>query len=385
MLRPLIPLALLLLLAGRALAEAPAAGVTDERILFGQSAAFEGPASALGLEMRRGILAAFAEVNAAGGVAGRQLELVSYDDGYEPERAVANTLRLLQEHRVFALIGPVGTPTSAAAAPLAVAAGVPLIGPFTGAEFLRDPELATVVNLRASYFQETARIVEWLVGERELSRIAVLYQDDSYGRAGLAGIRAALGERGMTPAGLGAYTRNTTAVKRALLAISAGEPEAVVIIGAYEPSALFVRWAHKLGLDLPFVNVSFVGSNALVEALQGDYAGSYISQVVPTPESDAIPLLARYRAALAAFDPAAEASFVSLEGYLAGRLAIAVLQAIEGEPSRRGFLATLAAAGTIDLDGFPLSYGPGDNQGSDAVFLTRIAEDGQVVPLEEGR
>lgn len=385
MLRPLIPLALLLLLAGRALAEAPAAGVTDERILFGQSAAFEGPASALGLEMRRGILAAFAEVNAAGGVAGRQLELVSYDDGYEPERAVANTLRLLQEDRVFALIGPVGTPTSAAAAPLAVAAGVPLIGPFTGAEFLRDPELATVVNLRASYFQETARIVEWLVGERELSRIAVLYQDDSYGRAGLAGIRAALGERGMTPAGLGAYTRNTTAVKRALLAISAGEPEAVVIIGAYEPSALFVRWAHKLGLDLPFVNVSFVGSNALVEALQGDYAGSYISQVVPTPESDAIPLLARYRAALAAFDPAAEASFVSLEGYLAGRLAIAVLQAIEGEPSRRGFLATLAAAGTIDLDGFPLSYGPGDNQGSDAVFLTRIAEDGQVVPLEEGR
>ena len=231
MLRPLLPLALLLLLAGRALAEPPSAGVSDERILFGQSAAFEGPASALGLEMRRGILAAFAEANAAGGVQGRQLELVSYDDGYEPERAVANTLRLLQEDRVFALIGPVGTPTSAAAAPLAVAAGVPLIGPFTGAEFLRDPELATVVNLRASYFQETARIVEWLVGEQDLSRIAVLYQDDSYGRAGLAGIRAALGERGMTPASLGAYTRNTTAVKRALLAISAGEPEAVVIIG----------------------------------------------------------------------------------------------------------------------------------------------------------
>lgn len=384
MLRVALLLLLLLLPTPRAQAQEPSPGVFADRILFGQSAAFEGPASALGLEMRRGILAAFEEQNAAGGIDGRRLELVSYDDGYEPERAVANTQRLIEQDRVFALIGPVGTPTSAAAAPLAVDAGVPLIGPFTGAEFLRDPKYASVVNLRASYFQETGRIVAWLTGEMGLSRISVLYQDDSYGRAGLAGMRQALGERSMVPASLGAYTRNTTAVKRALLAIRAGNPQAVVIIGAYEPSALFVRWAHKLGLYIPFVNVSFVGSNALVEALEGDYAGSYISQVVPAPESDLLPLLARYRAAMRASAPEASIGFVSLEGYLAGRLAIAVLQTMQGPPTREGFLATLREQGSIDLDGFLLVYGEGDNQGSDAVFLTRIDEAGAIVPLDEG-
>ncbi|HKY94897.1 MAG TPA: ABC transporter substrate-binding protein [Kiloniellales bacterium] len=386
MMQPRRALALLLLcglLASDPLAAA-APGVEADRIVFGQSAALEGPAAALGQEMRRGILAAFAEVNAAGGIGGRRLELVSYDDGYEPERAIDNTERLIEEDRVFALIGAVGTPTSAAVAPIAVASGVPFIGPFTGAEFLRDPALTTVVNVRASYFQETERIAAWLTDEQGIDRIAVLYQDDSFGRVGLQGMRQALARRGLEVVSQGVYPRNTTAVKRALLAIRQGDPEAVVIVGTYAPSAAFTLWARKLGLPVLFVNLSFVGSEALAQALVehapdgAAVADTYISQVVPPPDGETLPLLAQYRAAIGG-----DTSFISLEGYIAGRLAIAVLQAIEGEPTREAFLASLQRIGSFDLGGFALRYGPGDNQGSDAVFLTAVEADGRIVAVED--
>ena len=161
-----------------------ATGVTEDRILFGQSAAFSGPAEELGTHMRLGITAAFAEVNRDGGVHGRRLELVFLDDAYEPETAVVNTQRLIEEHRVFALIGAVGTPTSRSAAPVASAAGIPYVAPFTGAAFLRDQEFPNVINLRASYGQETEEMVERLTRDLGIDRISVMYQDDSFGRAG---------------------------------------------------------------------------------------------------------------------------------------------------------------------------------------------------------
>jgi ABC-type branched-subunit amino acid transport system substrate-binding protein len=356
-------------------------GVSADRIVFGQSAALEGPSAFLGQEMRAGILAAFEEANAAGGVKGRKLVLESEDDGYEPERAIENTRALIDQDQVFALIGSVGTPTSAATAPLAVAAGVPFIGAFTGAEFLRDPKLTTVINVRASYFQETERITAWLTDQRHIDRIAVLYQDDSFGRAGLTGMRQALARRGLEIVSEGVYPRNTTAVKRALLAIRQGAPQAVVIVGTYAPSIAFTLWARKLGLSAIYVNLSFVGSHALAASLVGTaLTDTYISQVVPAPDGDSLPLLAQYRAALGS---GASPNFVSLEGYVAGRLAIAVLSQIDGEPTREAFLATLQRIGTFDLGGFLLRYGPGDNQGSDAVFLTAILPDGRIVAVED--
>src|SRR5215216_776115 len=186
---------------GAALADPP--GVTSERILFGQSAALHGPASELGTEMRRGIEAAFASANRAGGVQGRRLDLLSYDDRYEPEAAIANTKKLIHENGVFALIGAVGTPTSMAAEPIANEAQVPFIAPFTGAEFLRKSKLHNVVNVRASYFEETEKIVASLLRDRGISRVAVLYQDDSYGRSGLVGVREALHRRGLNLVGTG--------------------------------------------------------------------------------------------------------------------------------------------------------------------------------------
>lgn len=375
-----LPLVLFVFLPGSSLeAQSEAEGVFPDSIVFGQSAAFSGPTSELGSNMRLGILAAFEEANRQGGVGGRMLRLHSRDDGYEPEAASDNTHALIAEG-VFGLVGAVGTPTSTAAEPVASAAGVPYIGPFTGAEFLRQ-DRDFVVNLRASYFQETEEMVERLTSDLGFTRFAVLYQDDNYGNAGLTGTRRALGRRDMVLASEGAYVRNTTAIKRALLDIREGDPQAVIIIGAYQPAATFIKWARRIGVDAVFVNISFVGSNALLNELGPDGEGVLVTQVVPFPGDPSLPVVADYHAALAVVDPAADPGFVSLEGYLTGRLIVEGLERTGSEPTRDGFLQALRDAGPMDLGGFAVEYGNRDNQGSDRVFLTRIRS-GRFQPLE---
>ena len=357
-------------------------GITDDRVLFGQSAAFSGPAEELGTNMRLGIQAAFHEANQAGGVHGRSLEMLSLDDSYEPERAVTNTLSLIEDEQVFMLIGAVGTPTSRSATPISVAAGVPYLAPFTGAEFLRTLGPENVINVRASYNQETEEMVERLTEDLGITRIAVMYQDDSFGRAGYDGAVNALRRRGMSPVGIGLYTRNTTAVKSALLDIQRSLPEAVIMVGAYEPVATFIRWARHLGMDVPFINISFVGSNALARVLGPDGAGVFVTQVVPFPNDLSQPVVRAYRSALSSFEPSSIPGFVSLEGYLAGRLVIAGLEGCGRDLSRQCFLDSLTMAEAIDLDGFTLGYGEDDNQGSDTVFLTVLGSDGEYYPIQ---
>ena len=355
-------------------------GIFEDHVLFGQSAAFSGPAQELGKNMRRGIEAAFAEANRNGGIGGRRLELVSLDDAYEPEAAVTNTQRLISEEGVFALIGAVGTPTSRSATPVAAAAGTPYVAPFTGAAFLRDPQWRNIVNLRASYNQETEEIVARLIADRGAERIAVMFQDDSFGRAGYRGVLEALDRRDMEPVAIGLYPRNTTAVRTALLDLQQGDPDAVVLVGAYEPVAALIAWARHLGKDWAFVTISFVGSNALADELGPVGAGVFVTQVVPFPIDDSLPLVASYLQALAAYDSAAAPGFVSLEGYLAGRMAIVGLQRCGSDLTRSCFLDSLLHGDEIDIDGFTLSYGTNDNQGSDDVFLTVIGDDGQYRP-----
>jgi ABC-type branched-subunit amino acid transport system substrate-binding protein len=352
------------------------AGVSDSAIIFGQAAPMEGPAAALGVGMRHGMDAAFAEANRAGGVKGRMLVIVSRDDGYEPNRSVEATRALINDDKVFALVGPVGTPTSAAAQPVAQEAGVPFIGPFTGAEFLRDAaKLPNVVNLRASYFQETEAMVERLTTDLNAQKIAILYQDDAFGRAGLAGVQRALTKRSMQLAAEGTYERNTVAVRNAVLAIQRGRPDAVIMVGAYRPCAEFIKVARQVRLNATFVNISFVGSEALAAELGDKGAGVVVTQVVPFPNENANPLIKRYQAALAAADPAAKPGFISLEGYLVGRLVIEALGQLAGAPTRAALMQTIMA-GNFDLDGFKLSFKPGQNQGSQQVFLTVIQADG---------
>lgn len=357
-------------------------GVFDDRIVFGQSAVFEGPAAALGSGMREGILAAFGEANTSGGVNGRRLELVSRDDGYEPDRAIENTNHLIKVDQVFALIGEVGTPTSKAAQPVATEARVPFIGPFTGAGFLRDPSLDTVINVRASYDQETEAWVEHLTTDLGISRIALLYQDDSFGLAGRTGIVAALKRRSMELVAEGTFVRNTTAVKTALLTIRKAKPQAVGMVGTYKACAEFIRLARQIGLNAVFVNISFVGPNALAKELGKDGEGVVISQVVPFPEDASIPVVARYQKALRASAPEAELGFVSLEGYLAGRLVVEALGRLGRPVTRAGLLATIKEMNAFDLGGLTLNYGQGDNQGLDRVFLTVIRADGTIRPVD---
>ena len=357
-------------------------GVFGDHILFGQSAAFKGPAAALGLGMRDGILAAFKEANANGGVHGRMLELVSYNDGYEPERAIANTIRLIEQDDVFALIGEVGTPTSKAAQPITTDREIPFIGPFTGAAFLRDSSLENIINIRASYDQETEAWIKHLTEDLSLTRIAILYQDDSFGRAGLSGVLKAMERRSLELVSEGTYKRNTTAVKRAVLAIRKGDPEAVVMVGAYRPCAEFIKVARSIGLSPVFVNISFVGSKALAEELGDEGEGVMVSQVVPFPEQSDIPLVARYQKAMKDSNTGAEFGFVSLEGYMVGQLLLQALDYMGPDINRDDFISTIRQTGTFDLGGVVLSYGPDDNQGMDQVFLTVIQADGEFKAID---
>ena len=261
---------------------------------------------------------------------------------------------------------------------------MPFVGPFTGAGFLRDPALTNVYNVRASYFAETEAWIKYLVDQLGMSSIALLYQDDGFGRVGLDGVTAALSKRGLTLVAQGTYTRNTTAVKKALLDIRGAKPDAVVMVGAYKPVAEFIHLSRKLNFNPVFVNISFVGSEALARELGPDGEGVIVSQVVPFPWDETIPVVAEYHKAMTALDPEAHPGFVTLEGYLAGRLALAALDAAGPKLTRQRFLTALAGIRTLELDGVTMVFGPGDNQGMDEVFLTRITKDGAFQPVPPG-
>lgn len=369
----------LLLLAGPA--EAGEIGVTSERIVFGQAAAMSGPSSALGLKMRQGILAAFAEVNTRGGVHGRKLDLISRDDGYDPDRSVLQTYKLLDEDKVFALIGAVGTPTSLVTVPIAKAQDVPFIGPFTGAGFLRAPDLNNVVNIRASYAAEAESWVKHLTEDRHIKRIAIFYQDDPYGRDGLAGVKLALQKRGIELAAEATYERNTRAVASAMRTLKRAEPEAVVMVGTYAPCAEFIRLARQSSFNPVFVNISFVGAVALAQELGPLGEGVIVSQVVPFPWDTSIKVVADYQAAQRLLGPELEPDFVSLEGYLSGRLAVAALELAGTNPTRSKLLQVINEVGQFDISGDRLTVGQRTHDATADVFLTLIRGDGTFTPV----
>jgi ABC-type branched-subunit amino acid transport system substrate-binding protein len=358
-------------------------GVSADQIVFGQPAVLEGPASALGQGMRLGLQAAFDEQNRKGGIHNRKLKLISVDDGYEPDKSIVAVKTLIEEDKVFSLIGPVGTPTANAAQPVAQAAKVPYIGPFTGVMFLRDPKRDNVVNIRASYDAETEAWVRHLTEDLKISKIAIFYQDDAFGRAGLSGFKKAMDKRGMQIAAEATYERNTVAVKSALLTLKRAEPEAVVMVGAYKPCAEFIKLARKVDFNPAFVNISFVGAGALAKELGPDGKGVIVSQVVPFPWDASLKVVADYQAALKSVDAKAEPEFVSLEGYLVGRLTIAALEKTGANPTRDGLLKTIRETGTFDIGGLPMTYGPEKNEGLDKVFMTVIQADGSFKAVEK--
>ena len=374
-------------MASFAMAGSPALGedgVTADTIVLGQAAVLSGPASALGLGMKAGMNAAFDEINKKGGIHGRKLKLNSVDDGYEPEKSIVATKKLIEEDKVFALVGPVGTPTSAATQPIATAAKVPFVGAFTGAGFLRDAaKFDNVINVRASYDAETEAWVRHLTEDLKIKKIAIFYQDDAFGRAGLSGFKKAMEKRNMVIVAEGTYERNTVAVKTALLNIKREDPEAVVMVGAYKPSAEFIKLARKVDFNPVFVNISFVGASALAKELGEDGKGVIVSQVVPFPWDSSMKVIADYHAAIKAADDKAEPEFVSLEGYLVGRLVGAALEKAGATPTREGFLKAIKDTGKFDFGGLSMTFGPTDNEGLDQVFMTMIQADGKFKAVEK--
>jgi ABC-type branched-subunit amino acid transport system substrate-binding protein len=365
---------LIMMLAAALSQAALAQGVTHDRILLGQAAVFSGPAAQLGIQMRNGIKAYFDHVNEKGGVHGRRLELITEDDFYEASRAPAASRKLIEEHRVFALLGYVGTPTGVVHLPVVTQAKVPLVGMFTGAEALRVPFNRYVFHVRASYYDETEAIVEQVVSTGG-KNIAVFYQDDAYGQAGLKGVEIAMTKRNMKISALGTVERNTTKVEGAVKSINAAKPDAVVMISAYTSCAEFIRQMKRAGSGTTFYNVSFVGSKALADALGNEGPGVAISQVVPFPWGAAVPVVREYQnlSKKAGFT---DYNFSAIEGFLGAKVLVEGLRRAGRDLTREKFIDTMEKL-DVDLGGFYVSYSPKSHTGSQFVDLTIIGREGK--------
>lgn len=372
--RMMFALAAAALLPGQASAQG-STGVTADKILLGQSVALTGPAAQLGIQMRNGVKAYLDYVNEKGGVHGRRLELVTVDDGYEASRAGPTTKQLIEEHKVFALIGFVGTPTMAAAMPVFTQAKVPLVGPFTGAEILRVPFNRYIFHVRASYYDETERIIKQVVSIGG-KNIAVFYQDDNYGLAGLKGVEIAMTKRNLKISALGTVERNTVKVENAVKTIYAAKPDAVVMVSAYTSCAEFIRQMKKAGSTATFYNVSFVGSKALSDALGTDGIGVAISQVVPFPWGTAVPVVKEYQQ-LAKKAGYADYNFSAMEGFLVAKVFVEGLRRTGRDLNREKFIDTMEKMHDFDLGGFYIGYSPTNHAGSNFVDLTIIGRDGK--------
>jgi branched-chain amino acid transport system substrate-binding protein len=358
-----------------AVARAQSAGGGDSRIVLGQSAPFTGPSTQLGLQFHLGAQLHFEQVNAKGGVNGRRIELQRLDDGYEPERCVANTKQFIADG-VFALFGYVGTPTSLAALPLATEAKTPFFAPFTGAQALREPFNRYAIHVRASYFDETAAIVRQITSTG-IKKLAVFYQNDAYGKTGLEGVQRALKAMNMETVALGSVERNTTDVAPALKDILASKPEAIVQIGAYKACATFIRLARQQGFGGNFYNVSFVGTQALMDELGAVAKGVVVSQVMPFPYSPATQLSGEYLADLK--DKRGQApNYSGIEGYVAAKVFVEALKRAGRNATRESFIDAIHGMQAVNLGGFPVDFGPQKHTGSRFVELTLLTEDGRI-------
>lgn len=345
-------------------------GVTDNTITIGQSAAFSGPAAQLGEAIRDGAQVYFDQVNNQGGIHGRKIKLISLDDGAEPYPAICNTRKLIDEHKVFALFGYVGTPTSYIALPVVAAAKVPFFAPFTGAEGLRQFN-KYVFNIRSGYEDETEKLVDWLVSQRK-KKIAVFYQNDSYGRAGYDGVRHALERRKLEVIGLGIVDRNTIDVEDAVKSIASSKPNAVILVSDYKSSAAFVREMNKTGLRPEYLNVSFVGSAALAAELGSESHGVIISQTVPYPWDPGFSVAMEYTTLVQTQSLKIKPSFNNVEGYIAAKAFVEGLRRAGRDLTREKFIAALETFNNVDLGNFYVSFSPTNHNGSKYVGMSII-------------
>jgi len=359
--------------------EAP--GVTPDTIKIGSCNALTGPASFLGLQMVMGAKAYFSLVNAQGGVNGRKLELETKDDGYEADRAPA-CWESLEKAGVFAAAFFVGTPTAVKYIPLADSSHTPLVGLFTGAQVLIEPVHRTIFNVRASYFDETREQVNGLWDQLGFHKIAVLYQNDPFGKAVLEGVKRAMEKHHAAPVATGTFERNTLDVAAGIKEVRAANPEAVVLVGPYAPVNAILKEAHASAWHPRFLTVSFVGTEGLLRIGAQDAEGLVITQVVPPYDRTDLPTVKLYREALQKYMGNTQPSFVSLEGFVDAMVLADALRLAGHDLTREKLVTALESIHKKDIGLGPnlmLSFSPTDHKGLDSVYTTVIRGGNAVV------
>lgn len=374
-------LAALALIAFSAHTWAADPGISDSAITLGMSSPFSGPNGIYGQEMRQTIQVYFEHVNKAGGVNGRKLELVALDDGYETERSVANTKTLIEEKRVFALLAYYGSsPTTETMNTVFGPAKVPLVGTISGAGSLREsistnPNARYMFNVRASYADETEAIVNQLVS-LGLKRIAVFYQNDGFGKSGLDGVTAALKKHGLTPSAVGTVERNSIDVSKATESIAKTDPQAVVMVTLYKPTAAFVKAMKKANQNPMLMTLSPVGTEQLIQELGADARGIGISQVVPYPWNDTVQVIKDYQKLLGG---KGNYSYYAVEGYLMARVMVEGLKRAGKDLSRDKLVSALESINNNDFGGYRVNFGSNNRQGSRFVELTVVGPGGKLL------
>jgi ABC-type branched-subunit amino acid transport system substrate-binding protein len=359
-------------------------GVTENEILIGSCSALEGPSHFLGTETVTGAKAYFAMINEAGGLEGRKLKLIAYDDSYDPAKTEACFNHLL-EQKVFALGFFVGTPTAVKYVPMAESNKIPLVGLFTGAQTLYAPLRHWVVNVRASYFDETREQVDGLWGTLGYKKIGVIYPDDAFGAAVLDGVKAALKTHGAEPVAVASYQRQTNQVGGAIDTVKAASPDAVVVVGPSNTVAPILRMSHGKSWKPLFLTVSFVGTDELIQEAGGDAEGVVITQVVPPYYLTDYKTVALYRRELVKYFPSAQPNFVSLEGFVDAMVLVEGLKRAGKDLTREGLIRGIESIHDLDLGLGPqlkLDYGPKDHKGFDHVLPT-VIRGGRAVPFTD--
>lgn len=361
-----------------------APGVTDKEILIGSCSALEGPSRTLGTQTVNGAKAYFELVNEAGGVHGRKLRLVAYDDSYDPAKTQECFDRLMAD-KVFALGFFVGTPTAVKYVPLAETNKIPVVGLFTGAQTLYAPLRHWVVNVRASYFDETREQVNGVWSTLGYRKIGVIYPDDAFGAAVLEGVKEALSTHQSEPIAVASYPRQTANVGGAINIVRAANPQAVVVVGPPNTVAPILKQAHVDGWKPLFLTVSFVGTDELITEAGADADGTVITQVVPPYYLTDLKSVALYRRTLAQYLPSERPNFVSLEGFVDAMVLVEGLKRAGKELTREGLIRGIESIHEMDLGLGPelkLDYSAKDHKGFDHVIPT-VIRGGRAVPFTD--
>jgi len=361
-----------------------APGVTDKEILIGSCSALEGPSHALGTQTVNGAKTYFNLVNEEGGVHGRKLRLVAYDDSYDPAKTQVCFDQLMAD-KVFALGFFVGTPTAVKYVPMAEANKIPVVGLFTGAQTLYVPLRHWVVNVRASYFDETREQIDGVWKVLNYRKIGVIYPDDAFGAAVLDGVKEALKAHQSEPIAVASYPRQTANVGGAIDSVRAANPQSVVVVGPPNTVAPILKQAHSGGWKPLFLTVSFVGTDELITEAGADADGTVITQVVPPYYLTDLKSVALYRHALAQYFPSERPSWVSLEGFVDAMVLVEGLKRAGKELTREGLIHGIESIHEMDLGLGPelkLDYSPKDHKGFDHVIPTVILS-GRAVPFTD--